>query len=293
MDRDVTVRFFTIIQSETSNEELLQVLKRAWDLPNAKGRERLIGKDVERDIEGMTLRLEHLEDRGGLLIGDITRVQTKNLPGKVTDKTTEKLPFSALGHYTAFCFDPDSSVIALQFDTKVRATRVMQYFSDLAKETVFLHTPLVRDEDAVAKFKIQTAKSFQIRVSKVGKFGKTHSNSDIERKIEELAILADGAAITVKISANTSRSPLDKSKISDWIKIFQKNKAEGGGVAAIYADTYEQEETYNFVSQLLKEKKKLDLPDNDPDGGRKKRLNFVKEVYDKHKSNIRRQTSEP
>lgn len=94
MDRNVTVRFYEIHRNSPNSPTMEDALRSLGALPK---------RDRENEIDdGVTLRLEHLEEEHGLIIGDITRVQSRNLPGHVVEEDVNRLPVDRIGHSTAF-----------------------------------------------------------------------------------------------------------------------------------------------------------------------------------------------
>ncbi|WP_394271013.1 hypothetical protein [Qipengyuania sp.] len=117
MDRDVTIRFYEIQYLDDGAPQLADTLRQISGLSKTQREQEVVGS--------ITLRLEHLEETDdGLFLGDLTRVQTDNLPGHVTDENNDRLPVDRIGHPAAFCFDPETNCIALQFDLKIGIGRV-------------------------------------------------------------------------------------------------------------------------------------------------------------------------
>lgn len=89
MDRDVTVRFFQVTGSD-AQEPLETVIRKIGGIASKR--------EIERELgNGIRLRLERFESHDDdIFTGDLTRIQTENLPSKVTDDDTDPLPFEEL-----------------------------------------------------------------------------------------------------------------------------------------------------------------------------------------------------
>jgi len=279
MDRDVTIRFYELRHQDGAGADLGEVMAQINDLGK---------RDREKEVTGgVTLRLEHLEERNGLLLGDITRVQTENLPGHVTDDANDPLPVDRIGHPAAFCFDPDTYCIALQFDMKIGVGRVCNYFSQFANGTGYAHMPILR-QDALARFEHETPTSLSIRVARVRNF--QHANmqiSDVEEHIEALGALFGAPSVEITVSCKGVDGGINRNRTINTVRRWLGLKEEIDGIRKITGTTIESDEAFNFVKSLLKESETLDLPANDPADGMARRLRHVRAKYELHQHYIR------
>ena len=279
MDRDVTIRFYEIIKIEDFGSSLEDVIAEIEGLAKV---------DRERDAPGdIRLRLEHVERRNSLILGDLTRVQTENLPGHVTDDENDPLPVDRIGHPACFCFDPLTGVLALQFDIKIGVGRVCQYFSQFADDQTFSHMPVLR-QDAIDRFADETPTSFTAKVARVRNFRDADTElTDFEVGIERIAFLFGGMSVEVTVSCRASDGGLDKPATLNAIRRFLRFRDEIDGVNKIKGSTLESDDAYNFIKFLLKEKEKLELPANDPLDGRRVRLRYINRIYAQHRGYLR------
>lgn len=277
MDREVTVRFYSITSVEGVTDPFESLIDRANCTPKQSRH-----KSVR---EGITVRLESLTEKNGLLIGDLTRIQTENLPGKVTELDVEPLPFDRLGHYVGFCYDPTARVIALQFDMKLRIGAVLSYFEQFAKNGGHSYLPEL-DQASLEKLSRETVKSFKLKVSGIQEFSKAvqHPN-DFEEAFEDMAAVFNAPTVEIVMKSRALKK-LDGDGIVAQVKRLLRFVDETSSIKAIQASTEESEDAYNFMQQLLKEKEKLQLPQNDPTLGREVRMDFLERAYEKHKPNI-------
>lgn len=276
-DRDITVRFFQVIDLSDNPEPLEDALQRIGKKP-VKQREREVGS-------GLALRLEHVEQSGELWLGEITRTQTENLPAHVTATGTDPLAVANLGHPVAFCYDTKAKAVAVQFDPKVRVGRVMQYFTEISGLGKYSYLPILT-EASIEDFGKQTIKSLDVTVSKVKLFSAALPNkTDFEDSIDDMTSMFDAPRISVKLSTRTGS--LKRSAVVSAVKKLLKVHSETETVKKIKATTEEEEEVYDFLEQLMVERGTLTLLDNLPNDNRKKRIDFLKTSYGKRKKHIR------
>lgn len=278
MDRDVTVRFYEIEQVG-DGYSFADTIKALLLRPLA---ERQAGAG-----EGIVIRLEEARTARGVVFGDLTRVQTSNLPSHPTDTASEPLPVTQLGHHAAFCFDLASGIMALQFDIKMGVGRVCSYFSAFGDGSQFRHYAVLR-EDALERFERETPTKFTVRVANVHRFTETvEASTNFESAIKGFGDLFDAPTVEVSVSAKFSHGGLDKKTVLQTVKRYIGFKSEFEGVKAITAETAESADPFNFITALLKMSETLDLPDNDPTAGRDVRISFVRQCFDANRDYIR------
>lgn len=279
MDRDVTIRFYEIDHLEEFGDTLENVIQQIDALDKV---------DREKNVSGgVRLRLEHLEDRNGLIYGDITRVQTENLPGHVTDIENDPLPVDRIGHPAAFCYDPECMTMALQFDIKIGIGRVCNYFKQFSDDQTFGHLPILR-QDALDRFEEETPTSFTVKVARVRNFRNVETEiTDFEQGIEAVAGLFGAPSVEVTVSCRGSDGGLDKSATVNGLRRWLGYRDEISGINKIKGATVESDDAFNFIKFLLKEKDTLDLPANDPAGGRRERLRYLRLTYAQHRAYLR------
>ena len=280
MASSVTLRFFDVDWGHDS-DPLEAVILDISNLPMKK-------REVTLS-NGVAIRLEHLEQKDNVLFGDLTRVQDKNLPGQVLDSKTEKLPFDRLGHFIVFAYDSQAKVLALQFDRIARAGVTLAYFANFTEKSVYVHSPIISGTDSLKALEKSKVKSFTVRM---GGLHNLDAIDDGDNFIDGLATMGDffdGRQVEVKISTRALKTPMDNGKVIRTIKSLLN--MDGDNVKAIYADTFDEHDPYNFIKELLTETGELELPDNNPVDNRKKRIKFAKESYGKHKSTLRSQNT--
>jgi hypothetical protein len=279
MDRDVTVRFYDILNEDEHERSLEDVIADIENLDKA---------DRERDVSGgIRLRLEHVERDNGLIFGDLTRVQTENLPGHVTDQENDPLPVERIGHPAAFCYDPETGMIALQFDIKIGIGRVCNYFGQFVDNQDFSNLPVLR-QDAIDRFSNETPTSFTVKVARVRNFEFAETQlTDFEEGIETIARMFDGNGVEVTVTSKAADGGLDRESTLMALRRWLGFREEIQGINKLKGATVESDDAFNFIKFLLKEKETLDLPNNDPLDGRARRIRYVRRVYGQHRGYLR------
>lgn len=285
MDRSVTSRFYGI---ETTGDGLTleEVLRR---MSHMALRERQAGAGGE-----IVIRLEEVWNRDGLISGDFTRVQTRNLPSHPTDDASNPLPIDRLGHHSAFCFDPRTQVMALQFDVRTAIGRVCSYLSRFGEGSSFTYLPVLR-QDALARFEEETPTKLRVKVARVNRFRDLaiDDGGDFERGLARMASLFDAPTIDVTVSARGRDGGLNEGSVLDTVRRLLRLREQGEGIKAIIAETDESADPFNFVQQLLKYTEVLELPDNDPTAGRAARIDFVRRCFQEQLGYLRAAYAQP
>jgi hypothetical protein len=277
VDRDITVRFYEIEPNNVGQPSAEQMLRQIYDLH---------ANDREKDV-GAVLRLEYLEERNGLLVGDITRVQTENLPSHVTDDSADPLPVDQIGHHAAFCFDPETNYVALQYDIKIGIGRFANYLGQFSKETEFGYLPVLNKE-GLSKFRNETPQRMTVKIAKVKNFKAVQDElTDFEEGLEKFSDLFDAPMIEVTMWHTGEDGSLDRARTLNTIRRWLKFREEIKGIKKIEGDTLETDEAFNFIKQLLKEQATLELPNKDVSEGRRIRVDYAKKCYDKHRRFLR------
>lgn len=280
MDRDVTVRFYRIDMSDEATRSPCQALREIASLPR-RG-------DGERDVHGdVRLRLESLSEDDDLLFGEFTRVQHDNLPGHVTRDATAPLPVDEIGHYVAYCYDPDTEIMALMFDQKIGVGRICNYLSHFSGGGDYQHLPVLR-QGTLDRFERETPTEIKVRIAGIDNFRAIPGDrDDYEDQIEQYAQHFDAMNIEIRVSARAETGGLNAGAALQAIKRFLSRRQAGGGVATLTAKTLESDEAYNFINHLLKEKEKLEFTPNDQVRNSEIRIRYVRACYERHRTYLR------
>lgn len=279
MDRDVTIRFYEICSVDEGQLPIETAMTRLAVLPKL---------EREATVSGpIRLRLEHLDFEDGLYLGDVTRVQAENLPGHVTEEATDPLPVDRIGHSAAFCYDPETRCLALQFDVKIGVGRVCGYFSQFADGARFGHLPVLRP-DALERFAAETPTSLTVRVARRRNFQDAQIPlTDFEEQIDQMGALFEAPSVEVTVSCRAADGGLRRESVLHAVRRWLAWRDEISGIRVIKGTTVESDEAYNFIKHLLKEQATLELPDNSPAEGRAIRLRHLRATYAQHRAYLR------
>jgi hypothetical protein len=140
MDRNVTVRFYTVETQSNPPHSLRSALQQIAGLT-------LLDREAEVD-EGIVVRLEHADFPANDACGEIIRRQISNLPPKaLSGKPIENLGVEAIGHSTAFLYDANLSILAFeQARNGITATRFALYMGYFVKTTKYDILPIPSKE---------------------------------------------------------------------------------------------------------------------------------------------------
>ncbi len=279
MDRKVSIRFYEIDYPNNDAARIEDILQDLAGLPKL---ERQIGLD---DGE-VTLRLEELEVSDELLVGDLTRVQTRNLPGHVIDETVERLPVEAIGHSVVFLFDPTTNCLALQYDLRMGVGRFTRYLR-AANGSEFGHFPYLK-RDTMARFRDQTPKRMRLRIARARNFENIPiDKTDFEDQIEEWSHMFDAPSVEIKLSTRGEGRHLNSAVVWNTVRRWIGFRGEIEGIKNIEVETIESDRAFNFINDLLYNDTVLDLPDNDPIESRAIRTAYLRACFDEHRDYIR------
>lgn len=194
----------------------------------------------------------------------------------------------ALGHYIAFCYDATAQAIAVQFNIKVRVGKVLSYFSEFSSGSDYSYLPLL-SEASVEKFGRERPKRLLTKVARIQDFEGGGESTDFEDALEDMGRMFGAPMIETVISSNLADRPLlPDAVISTVRRLLRIREEHPERVKKLQAETFEEQDPYNFLQQLIKEKETLEMPENSPNESRAIRMAFLRRAYEKHKRSIRR-----
>jgi hypothetical protein len=232
------------------------------------------------------LRLESLSEEGGCLIGDITRVQSRNLPGHVVEDSIERLPVERIGHSAAFLYDPSTDCLALQYDISIGVGRVCRYLRSKSNGADFRRLPYLK-RDTLERFKKETPTRLRLKIARVRNFRDLdNERTDFEDQIERWSHAFDAPSVEMIFATRGEGKQLDFAEVWNTVRRWIGFREDIEGIRNIEVDTIESDKAFNFIKDLLYEERTLDLPDNDPIQSRKVRSDYVRECYEQHREYI-------
>lgn len=280
MDRVVTVRFYEI-QYPGDGPQFEELLRAVAALPTRE-------REAALDEGAVVLRLEELGEANGIFIGDMTRVQTRNLPGHVRDNEVARLPVDEIGHSAAFLYDATTRCLALQFHIQMGVSRLSRYLRQFGDGSDFGRMPYLK-QNTLERFRHQTPVKLRLKVARVRNFRNLHNEkTDFEEQFEEWSELFDAPSIEVVLSTSGQGKQLDGASVWNTVRRWMRFRDSIEGIKKIEAETLESDKAFDFIHDLLMESDTLDLPDNDPRRSRIIRADYVRHMYERHRDYIRR-----
>ncbi len=280
MDRHVVVRYYEIEHPNDGSPLFEGILRDIAKRPVSE-------REASVDDGAIILRLENLSESNDLLVGDLTRVQSRNLPGHVSSTGVDRLPVEKIGHSAAFLFDPETGCLALQFDQSMGVSRFCRYLRAFSNGADFRRLPYLKP-DTLTRFRGQTPTRLRLKVAKTRNFQHVREHtSDFEEQFEHWSQQFDAPSIELVLSTRGEGKSLDSAQVWNTIRRWIGFKGEIEGIKKIEAETIESDKAFNFLQDLLYDESTLDLPDNDPEGSRTVRTEFVRTCYDRHRNFFR------
>lgn len=276
MDRRVTAQFHAVYFAG-GEIDLVEAVRRveALDLPS---RERTLGN-------GIKLRLEDASYENGMVLAELTRVQSENLPTEVTPTGIGPLPLPEIGHASSLLYDPVSRVMVLHFAPFMTASRVCEYLSAFSGSTVYAPYPVI-NQATLTQLRDETPTKIRIKVAHATQFSDDpNPHGSVRGNFASMARALNGHVIDVSISVGHSSEPLHKPSVLSTI-----TSALGWtdvDVKSIKVSTEESEIPYDFVRQLLKMPDELELFDRDPIRSRAVRYNHLRHAFETQRIYLR------
>lgn len=282
MDSVVTVKFWLVEKADQDAQPLSRCLREIGNLPLER-RERLIG-------QGLSMRLERLEEEQGFLCGEFVRRQETNIPPNARrGRRMEPLGLGedgSLGHRSAFRLHPGRSVLALQsLQNGVRPSSLSAYVQAMMDSGGYLARPILPRE-AWEKLNASRPRRFKLRVAAPTNLAiMEDENNPMGRTLRDLKDNYGGADINIEVSVGRKRTSfLDKDAVLFLVKSVLGGGRRMPGVKALKvgADVGGAVEEIDFLTGQLVEKERLDLPDDDVEGHYAVRQEFLRSMVRRH-----------
>lgn len=274
MDQQVTIRYFTVESVGAHGIAFEAALQAAMDLGE-------IPHERERDVtNGVTVRLEALERRQGLYIGEVVRVQRENIPPEAQDHALIPLTIGGLGHSVAFAYDPQSTVLAIQFDTRgVSVSRFMSYLAAVSPGARY-HYEAVVNEDAWDRYNRGEPRSLTVAIANPQNLPNVEGEvSSVIQSSKRLAEIAHAPVITISVSmGHIRRRNLLRGFVDNVIRTFTEGDAADADVQKLRVKSKQPDlpsDEIDFINDLSRDQETLELPSNDHAVNIERRLAFV------------------
>ncbi|WP_152415167.1 DUF6731 family protein [Caenispirillum salinarum] len=280
MDTTVNIRFFEVQRQADFPEHFSECLSEAADLDLAE-------REVEIQ-ENVVLRLERLEEksRGRILAGELVRLQSQNLPARaMPGQPLQRLGVPSIGHSTAFRYDRSNNILALQMGRNgITPARVAMYVQEVAGVDGFYILPVISQE-WWEKLATERVRALAFRVARPDRLDSV--SQETQTIIEGLeAMKQAGQSAFIDMSFTMGRSPEDISsgfarRLVRWL-LRQHEEGEAGVkrlTATLRNDETRQTETFPLLRAQVGDRRKLDLPDDDPAEAYNIKDRFIRELW--------------
>jgi hypothetical protein len=284
MDRLVNVRFFRVEGLRNDAPSFSAALSRIAAMP-------LPDREVEI-AEEVIIRLERLIPADGLLSGELIRRQIANLPPHApAGLPLARLGVDSLGHSSAFAYDPQLSVIALQMARNgVTSTRAGMYARRLVGGPGYDVLPIPTQE-MWQKLQHGRIRAVRIRVAAPETLQAADANTgNVSQGLRLLKDALGTASVEAVLSAARGHD-IPRHNVLSLLRWLQAQREEGRGdvrrlSASVVPPGGSEPELLNLLGGQVGRSMVLDLPDDDPDINYGIRETFLKQVFDEHRAEL-------
>ena len=274
VEKLITVRFWKIVRLGDSSRPFESVLESAFEAAaSAPAREREV-------VAGKIVRLERISNDGAFVDGEFARIQRDGLPHATGPEGLVPLDHDALGHAVAFRFHKPLSVLAMQADrNSVSPTRALQYLRLIDPSAAYSAEPL-ENADAWERFDRGEPKRFSITMAAAGNAQAVDPvTGSIASGARQIGEALAGTTVRIEVSSGRARGSLSKDALRSIITYFGGDEAGSSGVTSLSVTSKQADERsddiINFLDDLLKMTREVNLPLRDIDGHYQERRRIV------------------
>jgi hypothetical protein len=263
MPSKITVRYFQVSLAPNAVLPFSDALRQVNELPV---------NERTRELGGVGFRLESFDEVGNFIRGQMTRIQDDNLPAIVTEEGLIELDVGELGYGSAFVFDIQQSVLAMQYNPQIvtpgRLGQYLRAFGDHAKYQ-FLAIPgqdvwQTFSDGNITSFRVKVANPRNLQMGMPGEMGNS---------IGALANAYAAPFVTVSLGVGHQ-----KITLSDALKDVARAFLGMENVQSMSAKVEDMPEKIDLMSQMLHDKDSIEIP-SDPSESYQVRRNFVESNY--------------
>ncbi|MEX1197820.1 MAG: DUF6731 family protein [Pseudohongiellaceae bacterium] len=261
MGSRITVRYFQVVLPDRANRQFSVALHDASQIGLV---------DRKKAVDGTNFRLERHENRNGYIRGEMTRIQNDNLPAEVTDAGLDPLDVDELGFGAAFVFEPQLSVLAIQYDPRlVTPGRLGQYLQELDARNKFLFRP-IPGPNAWQLFQDNDVKSFKVKMAMPSNFdANVGVADDMADSINTMAQAYQAPYITVTVGVGNR-----KITLSHAIKDTANRLLGRAPVDSMRAKVTGSSEEIDLMEEMLHDRDEITV-DADPGRSYQTRAAYV------------------
>ncbi|MEM0948373.1 MAG: DUF6731 family protein [Pseudomonadota bacterium] len=277
----VTVRFFKIEKAHQNAPDLDAALKAAFELGDKAA-------DRERQVFDQTLRLERLSTDQTFYAGEVVKKQTDDIPPEANDNGLERLTLSeggGVGHCIAFRYSVALRALAIQFDNrKVSVNRLLAYLREIDPTYDYRAEPIVRG-DAWEKYNRGLPTKLELEIAQPQDLSVVEGKAaSVIEATRNLADATNGPVISVTVKMGRRKGSLAKDTIDAILNHFSTGTGGSEDVRRLQVTASDEDgaEVINFLNDLLRESRDIDVPEGDPEGHYERRQRWLKTCFDAH-----------
>jgi len=264
MENWITIRFFKVHTTNSADPTLDVLINNIDKIQPPSQRESELGQFLR-------VRLERTSVAGSYISGEVTRIQSQNMPSEVHPNETKPLSVTTpLGHGIAFVYNKSKNVLAIQYDTRILGpSRFMDYLFAKGGNSSASLKPILR-QDAWERFNKGEPKKFEITVAPPDNFNVLDYDGEaVLRSIKAMAEAHKAATVTISVSVGRSRKNHLQNIRKTINSLFEAGTSGKLNVQKMKAVMENEDRSHDrhidFLHELLSKREKLDLPENDPD----------------------------
>lgn len=273
MDSRVTVRYFKLTNVARQPVRFETAIFEALGLGASPS-------DRQRQLAlGVTLRLEGAYRRNGLVVGEVVRVQTENIPPEAQPAGLVPLGIGGLGHSIGFAYDRVSGVIAIQFDPRgVSLGRFLDYLRNVQHRADYSYSAVVSN-DAWERYNRGQPRTLTVTIAAPENLDNVPgpANSVIQAS-KRLADISEAPVITIDVSmGHTRRRNLSRDFVSGVLDALTGDGA-ADSIRSLKVKSKQEglpSDEIDFVNDFARDQETLELPAGDHDENIARRLRYI------------------
>lgn len=260
MPSKITCRYFQVLREGNVPRSFADALGEVAAIPQLA--------DRTRTVDDHSYRLERHAVEDGLVRCEIVKIESDNLPAEVTPIGLDELDADQIGYGIAFCYDPATSVIAMQYDNRiVSGSKICRYLRGFSAHNNF-YLKLIPGPSLWAEFGDGTVTRFQIRVASPqafqGEFG-----SEVEESVSRLSRAYDAPYVSIGLSVGHRNA-----RLRDVVKESATGLMAAWDLTSMKAKIVESPEEIDLLEEVLGDRETITIPKN-PDESYRARSDFV------------------
>lgn len=244
----ITIRYFKVEKMKRTGCEFTTALESISDMDHVD--------DRRKSLDGVHFRLERHEVFRACIRGEMTRIQNDNLPAEVQKDELLELDVDELGYGAAFIYDPELSILAMQYDPKLVApSKLSEYLKAHDPQNEFYFRPVL-GEDGWGSFLEGDVTRFKVKIATPGDYdlGLDH---DATASMSLIAEVFEAPYITLELGVGHSKSILHASVKDLARRIFQTQ-----AVKTMKAKTVGSLDEVDLMEQLLHDRDSIEISAN-------------------------------